>query len=391
MHDDTKAIHLGRHPELHQGAVNPPLYRASTILSESVAEWDAKRRDKANPDLVSYGVSGTVTKHWLQQALAELEGGYRTAMFPSGLSACTLPILAYAGAGDHILVPDSVYFPTRRYCGQQLVKLRIEVTFYDPLIGAGIAALLRPNTKLVFVESPGSLTFEIQDIPAIADIAHKHGALVMMDNTWGTPLYFKPFAHGVDVSLQATTKYICGHSDLIMGSVTTTEAAWGPLHTLVTDYGITTSPDDCWLAARGLRTMPIRLRQHWATGLALGEWLMAQPEVETVLHPAMPHDPGHALWKRDFGGACGLFAVVLKPMPVARMNAMLDALQLFGIGASWGGFESLAIPMNPADIRTATRWPHPGPCFRVHAGLEAANDLIADLKQGFAVMRASKS
>ena len=391
MHDQTKAVHLGRHPELHQGVVNPPLYRASTILSENVEEWDKKRLDRTNnPDIVSYGLSGTPTKHWLQHALAELEGGYRTEMFPSGLAACTIPLVSYASAGDHVLMPDSVYFPTRRFCGQQLKRMQVETTYYDPLIGAGIAALMRPNTKIVFVESPGSLTFEVQDIPAIAEVAHARGAIVMMDNTWGTPLYFKPFTHGVDVSIQATTKYIGGHSDLIIGSVTTTKEAWHALHNTCTDYGITTSPDDCWLAARGLRSMPVRLKQHWESGLKLGEWLIAQPEVETVLHPAMPHDPGHTLWKRDFNGACGLFGVVLKAsVKREAMNALIDGLEFFGIGASWGGFESLAIPMNPEQIRTATQWRYQGPCFRVHAGLEHPDDMIADFKQGFEKLRAA--
>jgi cystathionine beta-lyase len=286
-------------------------------------------------------------------------------------------------------VPDSVYGPTRKFCDSQLKRFGVETTYYDPLAGAGIATLMRANTRLVFVESPGSLTFEVQDVPAIADVAHKAGAVVLMDNTWGTPLYFKPFEQGVDVSIQATTKYIVGHSDVIMGSVTCTKEAWPALKAATTEFGQTAAPDDCYLAARGLRTMALRLPRHWENGIALAEWIARQPEVETVLHPALPGDPGHALWKRDFKGACGLFGVVLKPMPTAARDVIIDSATLYGLGASWGGFESLIMPFDPKEVRSATRWPHAGPCFRIHAGLEHIDDLIADLDQAFARMRAS--
>ena len=390
MRDETKAVHLGRHPERFSGAVNTPVFRASTILAENVAQWEQKKKDRAQEKPGTYyGLMGTPTKHLLEEALAELEGGYKCQVYPSGLAACTIPILGYVKAGDHILVTDSVYGPTRRFCDVQLQRMGISTTYYDPLVGAGIAALLRPETRLVFVESPGSLTFEVQDIPAIAEVAQRHGATVMMDNTWGTPLYFKPFEHGVDVSIQATTKYVVGHSDVIMGSVTSNRAAWPGLKAVTTDYGQTASPDDCYLAARGLRSMAMRLPIHWASGLQLAEWIAAQPEVERVLHPGLPDDPGHALWKRDFTGACGLFGVVLKPMPRAPRDALIDALELYGIGASWGGFESLAMPFDPTEIRSATRWPHAGPCFRVHAGLEHVDDLIADMERGFAALRAA--
>lgn len=390
MRDETKAVHLGRHPERFAGTVNTPVFRASTILSETVADWEQKKKDRAQDKPGTYyGLMGTPTKHLLEEALAELEGGYKCQIYPSGLAACTIPILGYVQAGEHILVPDNVYLPTRRFCNLQLKRLGIETTFYDPQVGADIAALMRPNTRLVFVESPGSLTFEIQDIPAITAAAHRHGALVMMDNTWGTPLYFKPFEHGVDISIQATTKYIVGHSDVIMGSVTCTREAWPALKAVSNDYGQTAAPDDCYLAARGLRTMAMRLPVHWANGVKLAEWIAAQPEVERVLHPALPDNPGHALWKRDFHGACGLFGVVLKPMRVQARNALLDGLELYGIGASWGGFESLAMPFDPAEIRSATRWPWNGPCFRVHAGLEHVDDLLADMRQGFERLRAA--
>jgi len=390
MRDETKAVHLGRHPERFSGTVNTPVFRASTILSANVADWEQKKKDRAQDKPGTYyGLMGTPTKHLLEEALAELEGGYKCQVYPSGLAACTIPILGYVQSGEHILVPDNVYWPTRRFCNLQLKRLGIETTFYDPLIGADIATLMRPNTRLVFVESPGSLTFEIQDVPAIAGVAHRHGALVMMDNTWGTPLYFKPFDHGVDVSIQATTKYVVGHSDVIMGSVTCTREAWPALKAVTNDYGQTAAPDDCYLAARGLRTMAMRLPVHWANGVKLAEWIAAQPEVERVLHPALPGNPGHALWKRDFQGACGLFGVVLKPMRIEARDALLDGLELYGIGASWGGFESLAMPFDPVEIRSATRWPSPGPCFRVHAGLEHIDDLVADMRQGFERLRAA--
>jgi cysteine-S-conjugate beta-lyase len=391
MQDDTKAAHLGRHPERYAGVVNTPVFRASTILSETVADWEQKKKDRAQEKPGTYyGLNGTPTKHLLEEALAELEGGYRCQIYPSGLAACVIPIMAYVKAGDHILVPDTAYGPTRKFCDASLRRFNVETTYYDPLIGAGIAALLRPNTTMVYVESPGSLTFEVQDVPAIAQVAHKHKAMVLMDNTWGTPMYFKPFEHGVDVSIQATTKYIVGHSDVIMGSVTCTKEAWPQLKAATAEFGQTAAPDDCYLAARGLRTMALRLPRHWESGVTLAQWIARQPEVDTVLHPALPGDPGHALWKRDFKGACGLFGVVLKGgVPGTARDRLIDSLELYGLGASWGGFESLAMPFEPRETRSATQWSRPGPCFRVHAGLEHIDDLIADMDQGFARMRAS--
>ena len=391
MQDETKVAHLGRHPERFAGTVNTPVFRASTILSSSMAEWEQKKKDRAQEKAGTYyGLNGTPTKHLLEEALAEIEGGYKCQIYPSGLAACVIPILAYVKAGDHILVPDSVYGPTRKFCDSQLKRFNVETTYYDPLIGAGIGALMRSNTRVVFVESPGSLTFEVQDVPAIADVAHKGGATVLMDNTWGTPLYFRPFDHGVDVSIQATTKYIVGHSDVIMGSVTCTKEAWPALKAATAEFGQTAAPDDCYLAARGLRTMALRLPRHWESGVALAEWLARQPEVEKVLHPALPGDPGHALWKRDFKGACGLFGVVMKAgIPVAARDTIIDSVQLYGLGASWGGFESLIMPFDPREVRSATHWPHAGPCLRIHAGLEHIDDLIADLDQAFGKMRAS--
>ena len=282
-----------------------------------------------------------------------------------------------------MLISDSAYGPMRRVGWRFLRRFGVEVEFYDPLVGAGIAALMRSNTSVVVVEAPGSLSFEMQDIPAIAAVAHQQGATVIMDNTWATPLYFKPFEHGVDVSIHAATKYIVGHSDAMLGVVTTTRETWKALKDTHVDLGQTAGPGDVFLALRGLRTMAVRLKQHGETGLALAAWLARRPEVERVLHPALPGDPGHAIWKRDFSGASGLFSVVLKPVSHQAFAAFMDGLQLYGIGASWGGFESLAMPFSLADARNATKWAYSGPAFRIHAGLEHVDDLIADLEAGF--------
>lgn len=390
MRDQTKVVHAGRHPEKFEGAVNPPVYHVSTVLSPNLADWEQKNKDYAagRPGMY-YGRHGTPTLDALEEAIAELEGGYRTVVFPSGLAACACAILAFVKAGDHILIADSAYGPTRRVGTRFLKRFGVTAEFYDPLIGAGIQTLLRPNTSVVVVEAPGSLTFEMQDIPAIAAAAHGCGAMVVMDNTWATPLYFKPFEHGVDVSVQAATKYIVGHSDAMLGTVTVTKEAWPKLRETHVDLGQTAGPDDVYLAQRGLRTMATRLKQHGESGLALAQWLARQPEVERVLHPALPADPGHAIWKRDFSGASGLFSVVLRPVSEAAFAAFIDGLELYGIGASWGGYESLVMPFDPCQVRSATRWPHAGPCFRIHAGLESPDDLLADMDAGFRRLRAA--
>jgi cysteine-S-conjugate beta-lyase len=391
MKDDTRAVHAGRHPERFHGAVNPPVYHVSTVLSRSLAEYEQKRKDwiAETPGVYYYGRMGMPTTEALQEAIAELEGGYKSLVFPSGVAACASALLACLSAGDHLLITDSVYGPTRAFAKRVLGRFGVEATFFDPLTGAGIEQLFRPNTRAVFVESPGSLTFEVQDVPAIAQVAHRRGALVIADNTWGTPMYFKPFEHGVDLSVHSATKYIVGHADAMLGTVTATKETWPRLKATTFDLGQTVGPDDVYLAQRGLRTLGVRLKQHWKTGLALADWVAAQPEVERVLHPARPSDAGHALWKRDFRGACGLFSVVLKPVEKPAFAALIDGLEFFGIGASWGGFESLVAPFDAAEIRSATKWPYPGPCFRVHAGLEAVDDLIADLDAGFRRLRAS--
>jgi cystathionine beta-lyase len=378
----TLAGHLGRHPERHLGAVNTPVYRASTILFPSVADLEASARGEYAS--IGYGLHGLPTVTDLQQAVAELEGGHAALAVPSGLAATTLPLLALVKPGDHVLVTDSVYFPTRRFCELHLKRLGVEVEYYDPCLGAGIAQRMKPATRVVFTESPGSLTFEVQDIPAIARVAHDRGAVVVLDNTWATPLGFRAFEHGVDVSIHAATKYLGGHSDVLLGVIVATEAAYKPLHRLWTDMGVTASSDDCFLALRGLRTLPVRVARHQASALKIATWLRSRPEVREVLYPALPGSPGHDLWKRDFTAASGLFGVVLHPVAKERMDAMLDGLELFGMGWSWGGFESLVIPTWPERVRTATQWSPGGPCLRLHIGLEEPADLIDDLARGFA-------
>jgi cystathionine beta-lyase len=368
--------------------VNPPLVRGSTVLHDSMEEIRERlrRRDAGEDRPVVYGIYGTPTHHAFYDALTELEGGHASWALPSGLTACTLAILAYVQHGDHVLVPDSVYAPTRRFCRATLSRYGVDTTFYDPGTGIGIEQLFRPTTRVLFLESPGSLTFEMQDVPLLASVARRHDAISVIDNTWATPLYFQPLKHGVDVSVHAATKYIGGHSDLMMGTVTCNARAWPPMRQAIHQFGLTTSPDDCWLALRGLRSMGARLTQHRATAERLIEWLRVQPEVERVLYPALPDDPGHALWKRDMTGASGLFGVALKPMDERGVLSLIDGLRLFGRGGSWGGFESLAWTARPE--RTIAALPYAGPLFRISAGLEDATDLIDDLQDGFERMRA---
>jgi cysteine-S-conjugate beta-lyase len=380
---DTLLAHLGRHPEAQHGAVNPPVYHASTILSANMAEWEAKRDPKKRFDIVRYGLLGTPTTFALEETLAAIEGGYRAMLMSSGLAAITAPLQASLKCGDHLLMVDSCYGPARNFCDKVLIRCGIETTYYDPLLGSDIYRLIRPNTRVVYTESPGSLTFEVQDIPAIAEAAHAAGAKVLMDNTWASPYLFPSFARGVDVSIHAATKYIVGHSDAMLGAVITTEEMYLPVRTMAADLGHCAGPDDAWLALRGLRTLSVRLERHQRNALAVARWLTTRPEVARVLYPALPEDPGHALWKRDFLGASGLFGVVLKPAPKAAVSALIDALDLFGIGASWGGFESLVQPTTPGRIRSATRWEVDGPTLRLHIGLEDPQDLIADLERGF--------
>jgi len=394
----TQLVTLGRDAGDGFDYVNPPLVRGSTVLHADVADMRSRvARRNAGEDgeggtPAAYGIYGTPSHLAFYKALTALEGGHRSWAFPSGLTACTMAILAFVQQGDHVLVPDSVYGPTRRFARDTLPRYGVQASFYDPRIGeqgrAAVEALFRPSTRLLFLESPGSLTFEMQDVPLLAQVARARDAVSVIDNTWATPLYFRPLAHGVDVSVHAATKYIGGHSDLIIGTVTCNERAWPRMRETIHHYGLTTSPDDCWLALRGLRSMGARLVQHRATAEALIAWLKRQPEVERILYPADPGDPGHALWQRDMSGASGLFGVVLKPgVAEARFAAFIDGMRLFGRGYSWGGFESLLIPALPE--RTVTPYEYAGRLFRIGAGLEDPADLIADLDAGFARLRAA--
>ena len=385
----TRLSHAGRAGTRVRGFVNPPLLRGSTMLYPSCQERQAAgatRLDQAP----NYGVMGNATHHALEDVVAEIEGGTRCQIVSSGLAAVTTPLLAYLKTGDHCLVPDSVYGPTRTFCDGMLARLGIETTYYRADIdAAGIAALMRPNTAVLYLESPGSHTFEVQDVPALAEAAHARGAKVLMDNTWGIH-FFQPFRHGVDVSIQALTKYVVGHSDVLLGGVTTArDEDWERVRTTALALGQYASPDDCWLALRGVRTMGVRLQHQMRSGLAVAEWFAGRPEVAGVLHPALPGAPGHELWKRDFTGACSLFGVVFRPeFSNASACAMVDSLELFGIGASWGGFESLVLPTTGHVVRTAGAWDYDGPLVRLHIGLEDTGDLIADLDRGLAVLRA---
>ena len=383
---DTRLVTGGRDPFSYHGFVNPPVHHVSTVLYRTAEDLLAHR------GRYHYGRRGTPTSEALEKAMAEIEGPAcaGVALAPSGLAAISAALLSSVGAGDHILVSDSVYQPTRTLCDTVLKRLGIQTTYYDPLIGGGIAKLFKPNTRLVFTEAPGSQSFEMQDIPAIAAAAHAKGAQVLMDNTWATPLYFRALDFGVDLAIQAGTKYIGGHADLMIGMVSANAAAWPQLAKTVGTLGLCVGPDDIYLALRGLRTLSVRLARHQESGLRLARWLAARPEVLRVLHPALESDPGHAIWRRDFSGACGLFAVVLKPVPEAAIRACLNALRLFGLGYSWGGYESLVLPFDCSGYRTATQWAPGGPTLRFHAGLEDVDDLIADLERGFAALAAAK-
>jgi cysteine-S-conjugate beta-lyase len=377
---ETRVVRAGRDKGYFKGCVNPPVYHVSTVLHDNLASFLSVT--KPEQGRMIYGRWGTPTSFTLTDALAELEGGEGCALFPSGAAAIAASLLAFVQPGDHLLIPDNVYGSTRRICDDLLPRFQVETTYYDPAIGAGIAALIMPKTKIVYVEAPGSLTMEMQDVPAITKAAKAAGAITMMDNTWATPLYFRPFDHGVDVSITAGTKYIVGHSDAMVGSVTATAKAWPAISKISNLLGQCIGPDDAYLAQRGLRTLAVRLARHQESALKVAQWFEQQPEVERVLYPALPSDPGHALWKRDFAGASGLLAVVFRPVEMKKIEAMADGLKLFGIGASWGGFESLVCPTGRA-VRTATKLDPTRPILRFHIGLEDVGDLTADLRAGF--------
>jgi cystathionine beta-lyase len=382
----TRLVVGGRDAAGNHGFVNPPVHHVSTVLYPSAEDFLARR------SRYLYGRRGTPTSEALENALRELEGSdcAGVALLPSGLTAICTALFAVLDAGDHLLVTDSAYQPTRRFCDGVLRRTGVETTYYDPLIGGGIATLMKPNTRAVFVEAPGSLSFEVQDVPAITAAAHARGAVVLMDNTWATPLYFHAFDKGVDLSIQAATKYIGGHSDVMLGTVSANQATWERLRETVHALGLCVGPDDIYLGLRGLRTMGVRLAHHYQAGLKVARWLAERPEIARVLHPAFESCPGHAVWRRDFSGASGLFSVVFKPVAQSAVNAFLNELRLFGIGASWGGFESLAIPFDCTSIRTATKWLPGGPTVRLHIGLEDVEDLIGDLEGGFAALAAAR-
>ncbi len=379
MKKDTLLTQLGRNPAQTHGTVNTPVYRTSTVVFPDMESYE--NRDPDDYKSMRYGIHGTPTTWAFEEAVAKMEGGCQAVALPSGLAAITVALAAFCKNGDHLLVTDSAYAPTRMFCERQLRPNGVEVEYYDPLIGAGIAKLLRPNTKAVFCEPPGSLTFEMQDIPAIAAAAHARGIPVLSDNTWGTPYFFRSFERGVDVSIHAATKYIVGHSDVMMGVVVTNEKYWLPVRHAAADYGFCVSPDDCYLALRGFRTIGVRMRQQMSNALEVACWLQRQPQVQRVLYPALEDDPGHALWKRDFEGAASLFGVVLRPATREKVKTFVNALQLFGIGSSWGGYESLVTAPQPEKVRSATQWNPGGPTIRLHIGLEDPADLIADLAQ----------
>ena len=387
----TKLVQGGRRPEwtgdprLGGGVVNPPVWRASTVLYDSIA--DLKARGSATHDRLYYGRRGTPTVWALADALTGMEPGAEgSLLYPSGVAAITAGLLALLAPGDHLLMVDSAYEPTRLFCDGMLRRFGVETSYYDPLVGAGIAALIRRETKLIFLESPGSLTFEVQDVPAITAVAREKGVATMLDNTWATPLLFPALAHGVDVTMMSLTKYVGGHSDAMMGSLTATPALWPRLRKATYQLGHAVSPDDCALMLRGLRTLDVRLTRHGANGLAVAGWLAARPEVGRVLHPGLADDPGHALWSRDFAGASGLFGFTLKGADDGARARFIDALAHFGLGFSWGGYESLVVPSDPGTIRTATRWDDPDALVRLSIGLEDPADLIADLERAFGAM-----
>jgi cysteine-S-conjugate beta-lyase len=377
---DTLLAHAGRDPESCDGMVNTPVYRTSTVLFPTLEAYET--RDPNDYKAVRYGRYGTPTTFALEEAIARMEGGHLAVAVPSGLAAIVAAITAFVKSGDHLLVSDSAYAPTRTFCERRLKPNGIEVEYYDPLIAADISRHIKGNTRAIYCESPGSLSFEMQDLPAIAEAAHARHIPVLADNTWGTPYFFRSFERGVDVSIHSATKYIVGHSDVMMGLIVSTEKHWLTVRKAVADLGYSVSPEDCYLALRGFRTIGVRMRHQMQSALTVARWLESRPEVQRVLYPALESDPGHAIWKRDYSGAAALFSFVLQPCDDKQVAAFIDSLQLFGIGSSWGGYESLVVLADIARFRSATRWNPGGPTIRLHIGLEDPEDLIADLEQG---------
>lgn len=381
----TRSIHAGRDPAASFGFVNPPVYRGSTVIFPTLEALTGHSQP------YTYGRRGTPTVAALEEAIRSLEGGERTLLTASGLQAVTTSILAFVEAGDNILVTDTVYQPTRQFCDTVLSRMGVTTSYYDPGIGADIADLITPQTRVVFTESPGSQTFEMQDIPAISEVARARDVWHITDNTWASPLYFDALAHGADVSIQAATKYIVGHADAMLGSITTNARAKPHVVHMHGTLGHCPGSEETYLGLRGLRTLSVRMERHHRSGLDIARWLEERPEVARVLHPGLPSHPGHAIWKRDFTGASGLFAVILQPAPREALAALVDHLELFGMGYSWGGYESLVLPFDPGPYRTATTWTSEGQALRFHIGLEDVADLKADLEAGFARFNAARA
>lgn len=384
MKKDTQLVNAGRSAKWTQKMINPPVFRASTVVFDTVDEMKHATRNRAN-QVPFYGRRGTPTTFAFADAMCEIEGGDGCAIYPCGTAAISSALLSFLKAGDHLLMVDTAYEPTRAFCDKMLANLGIETTYYDPMIGDQLETLIKDNTKVLFLESPGSLTMEIQDVPTLAKIAHQHDMVVILDNTWASPINFKPFEHGVDISIQAATKYIVGHSDVMLGTATANAAHWPQLRENSYLLGQCTSPDDIYQAMRGLRTLGVRMRQHQENALTVARWLQQRDDVSQILHPAFEDCPGHEHWKRDFTGANGLFSFVLKAGNQQGLIAMLDGMKHFKMGYSWGGYESLILPVNGLDyLRTATQWQGSGPVIRLHIGLEDTEDLIKDLDAGLA-------
>lgn len=381
---ETRAIHNGRDPVVQGGMVNPPVYHGSTVIYSSLEDLERSRFEHDLKDKVVYGRLGNLSTFAFENAVADLENGFGCISVSSGMAAVTTTILGFVGSGDHLLMVDTAYGPTRAFCDHYLNRIGVEVTYYDPMLGVEIESLINANTKLIFMESPGSLTFEVQDVPAIVSIAKQHGITTALDNSWATPLFYRPLDIGVNVSVTAATKYIAGHSDAMLGLIAADEDSFYIVKKCRDLLGQSLAPDDVYLGARGLRTLTVRVKQHEQHALTLAKWLQLHSEVLEVIHPALEGCPGHSVWKRDFTGSTGLFSFILKPRPRQALANMLDHMELFSMGFSWGGYESLIVPQDPSRSRTATSWNKQGQLLRVHTGLENIDDLIADMEAGLA-------
>ncbi len=378
----TRALHHNRDPKKQYGFVNPPVYHGSTVIFPTLDDLDKSRRELYIPNTIGYGRRGNPTAFALENTMANLENGYACFSVSSGLAAITTALMAFLKSGDHLLIADTVYGPTRSFCDGVLAPFGVEISYYDPLVGGDIANLIQANTRCIYLESPGSLTFEVQDVPAIARVAAQKNIVTILDNTWASPYFFRPLEHGINVSVNAATKYIVGHSDAMLGLVITDREHYLPLRKTKEAIGHCVGPDDLYLGLRGLRTLPLRMRQHQQQALELANWLCQQADVMRVLYPAFEHCPGHTFWKRDYSGASGLFSFEIEPRSRKALENFLDNLQIFSMGASWGAFESLIFPVDPRKLRSATPWNQQGIMLRVHTGLEDIDDLLADLDAG---------